>query len=171
MRVEARKSARRVAPSAGASVSGGRSDVAIPRLALATERDHESAALVSRLLDVPQRVLPQTYSRGDFVFSLKGARRPDGTWQASPVGRSLPYGAITALGLLRLPEESQRAVLEGQVLRAMGHAPRIRFATGPPATVQWYAENRDWWEELKRSRAGYSPAGSARREPSSVKVG
>ena len=113
------------------------------RLTLLSERDAPGAALVSRLLDISQRALPQTYSGGEFVFTLRGARRPDGTWQASPEGRSLRYGAITALGLLRLPEALQRAVLEGE----SGHdlvarlAKRLDEVTniGDAALVCWAA--------------------------------
>ena len=83
------------------------------RLSLLAERDSESAALVNRLLDLAQRILPQMYVDGEFVFTLNGTRRPDGSWQAVPSGTSLRYGAITALGLLRLPESVQRSLLAG----------------------------------------------------------
>jgi dTDP-glucose 4,6-dehydratase len=32
----------------------------------------------------------------------------------------------------------------------MGYAPRIPFAAGLRATVDWYAGNRAWWEPLKQ---------------------
>jgi dTDP-glucose 4,6-dehydratase len=32
----------------------------------------------------------------------------------------------------------------------MGYAPRIPFAEGLRATVDWYAANRAWWEPLKQ---------------------
>jgi dTDP-glucose 4,6-dehydratase len=35
---------------------------------------------------------------------------------------------------------------------ALGYAPRMRFEDGLALTVQWYRDNRDWWEPL-RSRA------------------
>jgi dTDP-glucose 4,6-dehydratase len=44
----------------------------------------------------------------------------------------------------------RRYSLDDSALRALGYAPRIPFAEGLPATVRWYAENRDWWEPLKR---------------------
>ncbi len=34
----------------------------------------------------------------------------------------------------------------------LGYAPRVPFADGLAATVEWYRNNRDWWEPLK-SRA------------------
>jgi dTDP-glucose 4,6-dehydratase len=45
----------------------------------------------------------------------------------------------------------RRYSLDDSAIRALGHAPRIRFADGLAATVRWYAGHRDWWEPLKRS--------------------
>jgi len=83
------------------------------RLRLLGERDPESAALVRRLLRLSVRALPRAQVDGEFVFTLSAARTPGG-WQLRPRGTSLRYGAITALGLLRLPETAQRAVLAGE---------------------------------------------------------
>lgn len=44
----------------------------------------------------------------------------------------------------------RRYSLDDSVLRAMGYAPRVPFRSGLAATVRWYADNRDWWEPLKR---------------------
>ncbi len=52
----------------------------------------------------------------------------------------------------------RRYSLDDTALRALGYAPRTRFAAGLTATVQWYRENRRWWEPLKRSCSG--PDGS-----------
>ncbi len=35
----------------------------------------------------------------------------------------------------------------------LGYAPRKDFATGLAETVQWYRDNRDWWEPLKERAA------------------
>ena len=48
----------------------------------------------------------------------------------------------------------RRYSLDDSVLRAIGYAPRIPFAAGLRSTVQWYMENRDWWEPLKRADQG-----------------
>jgi dTDP-glucose 4,6-dehydratase len=45
----------------------------------------------------------------------------------------------------------RRYSLDDSALRALGYAPRTRFADGLATTVRWYAEHRDWWEPLKRS--------------------
>lgn len=44
-----------------------------------------------------------------------------------------------------------RYSLDDSVLRAIGYAPRTPFAEGLAATVRWYADNRSWWEPLKRA--------------------
>jgi dTDP-glucose 4,6-dehydratase len=43
----------------------------------------------------------------------------------------------------------QRYSLDDSALRALGYAPAIPFADGLSATVQWYRENRRWWQPLK----------------------
>ena len=45
----------------------------------------------------------------------------------------------------------RRYSLDDSVLRAIGYAPRIPFAAGLRSTVQWYMENRNWWEPLRRA--------------------
>jgi dTDP-glucose 4,6-dehydratase len=52
----------------------------------------------------------------------------------------------------------RRYSLDDSLLRSMGYVPRIPFPEGLKKTVQWYQENRRWWEPLKQVRAG--PAGS-----------
>ena len=84
------------------------------RLALVAGRDSRSAALVERLLRAAVRILPQARVAGDFAFTLTGTRDPDGIWQLSPSGTSRRYGAIAALGLMRLPQREQRTVLGGE---------------------------------------------------------
>jgi len=44
----------------------------------------------------------------------------------------------------------RRYSLDDSLLRSMGYAPRIAFADGLKATVDWYAANRGWWEPLPR---------------------
>jgi dTDP-glucose 4,6-dehydratase len=48
----------------------------------------------------------------------------------------------------------RRYSLDDSLLRAMGYAPRTPFPEGLRATVQWYRDNRAWWEPLKRSGPG-----------------
>jgi len=46
----------------------------------------------------------------------------------------------------------RRYCLDDSVLRALGYAPRVPFRAGLRATVQWYRENRPWWEPLRQPR-------------------
>ena len=84
------------------------------RLTRVAEHDTTASATLDRLIRIAERGLPQMYLDGEFVFTLRGERRPDGSWTASAVGNSLRYGAIVALGLRLLPESAQRDVLGGE---------------------------------------------------------
>jgi dTDP-glucose 4,6-dehydratase len=46
----------------------------------------------------------------------------------------------------------RRYSLDDSVLRRMGYSPRIPFREGLTATVQWYRDNRRWWEPLKQQQ-------------------
>jgi hypothetical protein len=84
------------------------------RLSVLAQRDAQSAALVERLLRIAHVRLSEQHVDGEFVFTVTGAAGPGRGWQLRPAGTSLRYGAIAALGLLRLPESDQRAVLAWQ---------------------------------------------------------
>ena len=71
------------------------------------------AALLDRLLRIAQLRLAEQHTDGEFVFTVTGEAQPGGGWRLRRAGTSLRYGAITALGLLRLPEPDQRTVLAG----------------------------------------------------------
>jgi dTDP-glucose 4,6-dehydratase len=51
----------------------------------------------------------------------------------------------------------RRYSLDDSLLRSMGYAPRVGFADGLRATIEWYAANRGWWEPLPRP----APPGTA----------
>ena len=59
----------------------------------------------------------------------------------------------------------RRYSLDDSALRAAGYSPHIPFASGLRSTVQWYAENRRWWEPLKH------PSKETRRTPVSAASG
>jgi dTDP-glucose 4,6-dehydratase len=48
----------------------------------------------------------------------------------------------------------RRYSLDTGKLEQLGWTKQWKLATGLPATVEWYRENRDWWEAIKGS-AGY----------------
>jgi dTDP-glucose 4,6-dehydratase len=62
----------------------------------------------------------------------------------------------------RVPDRKghdRRYCIDDSVLRALGYAPRTPFPAGLAATVQWYRENRSWWEPLKPPTPAGPPAG------------
>jgi dTDP-glucose 4,6-dehydratase len=52
------------------------------------------------------------------------------------------------------PGHDRRYSLDTTKLRELGWAPRHSFQDGIRTTVEWYRDNRDWWEPIKQSR-GY----------------
>ena len=44
----------------------------------------------------------------------------------------------------------RRYSLDDSLLRGIGYIPRIAFGEGLKATVEWYRDNRRWWEPLKQ---------------------
>jgi dTDP-glucose 4,6-dehydratase len=59
----------------------------------------------------------------------------------------------------------RRYSLDGSALRRMGYVPRIDFSEGLKQTVQWYQDNRSWWEPLKRANPAASPGPPAPAAP------
>jgi dTDP-glucose 4,6-dehydratase len=53
-----------------------------------------------------------------------------------------------------------RYSLDDGTLRSMGYAPLVPFRQGLEETVRWYADNRAWWEPLKRLGTAPGTAGS-----------
>jgi dTDP-glucose 4,6-dehydratase len=48
------------------------------------------------------------------------------------------------------PGHDRRYVLDSsKIARELGWTPEVDFATGLAETVQWYADNRAWWEPLR----------------------
>jgi len=59
----------------------------------------------------------------------------------------------------------RRYSLDTSKLRALGWEPRREWEKGIRATIDWYRDNRDWWEPIKRSggfRAYYEQQYAAR---------
>jgi dTDP-glucose 4,6-dehydratase len=55
----------------------------------------------------------------------------------------------------------RRYSLDDSLLRGMGYAPRIPLSEGLRATVDWYRDNRWWWQPLKDQRPGVLSAPAA----------
>jgi dTDP-D-glucose 4,6-dehydratase len=59
----------------------------------------------------------------------------------------------------------RRYCIDDSALRALGYAPGTPLADGLSATVQWYRDNRRWWEPLRQpGREQGDPAGQAAPE-------
>lgn len=53
----------------------------------------------------------------------------------------------------RKGHDRRYSVDHGKIVRELGYAPEVDFATGLREMVRWYRENRGWWEPLK-ARSG-----------------
>jgi dTDP-glucose 4,6-dehydratase len=53
----------------------------------------------------------------------------------------------------RLGHDRRYSVDWTKIREELGYAPQVPFETGLAATVEWYRDNRDWWEPLKRHAA------------------
>ena len=105
-------------PVRGARARWRSGHAAVRRLSLLADGDPgaglpDTGALIHRLLRIAQLRLAEQHDNGEFVFTVTGEAQPGGTWSLRRACTSLRYGAITALGLLRLPEPDQRTVLAG----------------------------------------------------------
>jgi dTDP-glucose 4,6-dehydratase len=59
----------------------------------------------------------------------------------------------------------RRYSLDTSRIRALGWRPEIDFEQGLRQTIQWYRDNRSWWEPIKRGEfAGYYTSNYANRE-------
>jgi hypothetical protein len=98
----------------GPSGSAGLAQTRLSRQAKIATAASPTSLLIERLLSHCSAILPRAYLDGEFAFRLDGSLDLSGAWRLVPSGRSLRYGAITALGLLRMPESAQRMVLSGE---------------------------------------------------------
>jgi len=87
------------------------------------EPNPKGAAFLRRLPLLSVQALPQTRVNGELAFT----RRSGGCWYLRPLGASPRYAAITQLGLLYLPERSQREVLGGDLNRELVGRPSKRL--------------------------------------------
>lgn len=63
------------------------------------------------------------------------------------------------------PGHDRRYSLDTSKIRALGWSPRRQWEEGVRTTIDWYRDNRDWWEPIKRSddfRAFYERQYAAR---------
>jgi hypothetical protein len=117
------------------------------RLSRLAASDEQSAGLVGQLLRIALASLPGAYANGRFAYRVDGAPGPDGVLRLTASGTSARYTAITALGLARLSELDQRAVLAGDCCRDLvtGLASQLDSLTslGDIALTCWAAAEAD----------------------------
>ncbi|MEU6152294.1 dTDP-glucose 4,6-dehydratase [Actinosynnema sp. NPDC047251] len=53
----------------------------------------------------------------------------------------------------RLGHDRRYSVDITKIATELGYAPKVDFTTGLAATVEWYRDNRSWWEPLKQRAA------------------
>jgi hypothetical protein len=87
------------------------------RLSRLAASDEHSAGLVGRLLRIGLARLPSAYVSGRFAYRVDSSPGLGGGFRLTASGTSTRYTAIAALGLARLPETDQRAVLAGDCCR------------------------------------------------------
>jgi len=51
----------------------------------------------------------------------------------------------------------RRYSVDDSRLRALGYAPRLGFGAGLTSTVEWYRQNRPWWDRLKNATEPVAP--------------
>lgn len=85
-----------------------------PRIALLKKADPDGVELVQRLLRASVGTLSLAWAGGEFAATLAGVPLPGEAWRLEPAGVSIRQTAIAALGLLRLPEQVQRRILDGE---------------------------------------------------------
>ena len=126
------------------------------RLGVLAGQDRDGAVLVRRLLEIAEDYLPLAYSDGEFAFTLRGTPGPDGNWQVHRAGASVRYGAMAALGLLRLADAEQRALLAGETCQDLvGHLAKSlnEMTTLGDAAVLCWAAAEACHDELPRAVA------------------
>jgi hypothetical protein len=100
-------------PRSGGTYDPAPSAAHTHRLSRLAASDEQSADLLGQLLRIGLASLPGAYANGQFAYRVDGSRGRDGAFRFAASGISARYTAIAALGLARLPEPDQRAVLTG----------------------------------------------------------
>jgi dTDP-glucose 4,6-dehydratase len=83
------------------------------------------------------------------VYNVGG---PDECPNLEVVRRILAYtgaGAELIEHVVDRPGHDRRYSLSSDRIRALGWRPEIRFAEGLERTIDWYRDNRSWWEPIR----------------------
>jgi dTDP-glucose 4,6-dehydratase len=127
--------------------------------------------VTNALNDEPLPLYASTENRREWIHVLDHCRAIDLILARGRVGETyhvgtgversieqIADGVLAALGkpesLKKIvpdrPGHDRRYVLDwSKIERELGWQPEVAFEHGLPETVQWYADNRDWWEPLR----------------------
>jgi dTDP-glucose 4,6-dehydratase len=127
--------------------------------------------VTSALDDTPLQMYASTENRREWIHALDHCAAIDAVLERGEVGETYHVGtgveksieeiADTVLAELGKPAglktiipdrpgHDRRYILDwSKIRRELGWEPRIPFDRGLAETVQWYAQNRDWWEPLR----------------------
>jgi dTDP-glucose 4,6-dehydratase len=127
--------------------------------------------VTSALDDQPLQMYASTENRREWIHALDHCAAIEAVLERGRVGETYHVGtgveksieeiADTVLAELGKPTDlktiipdrpghDRRYILDwSKIHRELGWEPRIPFDRGLAETVQWYAQNRDWWEPLR----------------------
>jgi dTDP-glucose 4,6-dehydratase len=127
--------------------------------------------VTSALDDQPLQMYASTENRREWIHALDHCAAIEAVLERGRVGETYHVGtgveksieeiADAVLAELGKPAElktiipdrpghDRRYILDwSKIHRELGWEPRIPFDRGLAETVQWYAQNRDWWEPLR----------------------
>jgi dTDP-glucose 4,6-dehydratase len=127
--------------------------------------------VTSALDDTPLQMYASTENRREWIHALDHCAAIEAVLERGRVGETYHVGtgveksieeiADAVLAELGKPAElktiipdrpghDRRYILDwSKIHRELGWEPRIPFDRGLAETVQWYAQNRDWWEPLR----------------------
>ena len=127
--------------------------------------------VTSALDDTPLQMYASTENRREWIHALDHCAAIDAVLERGRVGETYHVGTgveksieeiadavLAELGkpaalktiIPDRPGHDRRYILDwSKIRREVGWEPQIPFDRGLAETVQWYAQNRDWWEPLR----------------------
>ncbi len=69
--------------------------------------------------------------------------------ELQPDAPHCPHEKLIALVADRPGHDARYAIDASKIARDLGWHPRENFESGLRKTVEWYLQNRDWWERVR----------------------
>jgi dTDP-glucose 4,6-dehydratase len=127
--------------------------------------------VTSALDDTPLQMYASTENRREWIHALDHCAAIDAVLERGRVGETYHVGTGVEKSIVQIadavlaelgkpaalktiipdrPGHDRRYILDwSKIRRELGWEPQIPFDRGLAETVQWYAQNRDWWEPLR----------------------